>query len=90
MVNAMPATITVKNIPDAIHLALKKAAEASHRSLNGEVVARLEQSLQNHTDQPHAHLDRAQALRQSLGKVRRAKLATIDIVKAIRADRDRR
>lgn len=86
----MPATITVKNIPDAIHLALKKAAEASHRSLNGEVVARLEQSLQNHADQPHVHLDRAHALRQSLGKVRRAKLAGIDIVKAIRADRDSR
>ena len=86
----MPATITVKNIPDAIHLALKKAAEASHRSLNGEVVARLEQSLQNHADQPHVHVDRALALRQSLGKVRRSKLATIDIVKAIRADRDRR
>ena len=86
----MPATITVKNIPDAIHLALKKAAEASHRSLNGEVVARLEQSLQNHADQPHVHLDRAHALRQSLGKVMRAKLAGIDIVKAIRADRDSR
>ena len=83
----MPATITVKNIPDAIHLALKKAAEASHRSLNGEVVARLEQSLQNHADQPHVHVSRAHALRQSLGKGR---LATIDIVKVIRADRDRR
>ena len=46
----MPATITVKNIPDAVHQALKQAAETSHRSLNGEVIARLEQSLQNHAD----------------------------------------
>ena len=86
----MPATITVKNIPDAIHLALKKSAESSHRSLNGEVIARLEQSLQNHADQPHVHVDRALALRQSLGKIRSAKLAKIDIVKVIRVDRDRR
>ena len=86
----MPATITVKNIPDAIHMALKKAAEASHRSLNGEVVARLEQSLQTDADQPHVHVDRAHALRQSLGKIGSAKLATIDIIKVIRADRDRR
>ncbi len=86
----MPATITVKNIPDAIHLALKQAAETNHRSLNGEVIARLEQSLHNHAEQPHVHVDRAHALRQSLGKIRRAKLAKIDIVKVIRADRDRR
>ena len=86
----MPATITVKNIPDAIHLALKKSAESSHRSLNGEVIARLEQSLQTNADQPHEHVDRAHALRQSLGKAGRAKFANIDIVKAIRADRDRR
>ena len=86
----MPATITFKNIPDAIHLALKQAAETSHRSLNGEVIARLKQSLQNHADQPHVHVDRAHALQQSLGKVRRAKLASIDLVKAIQADRDRR
>ena len=86
----MPATITVKNIPDAIHLALKQAAETSHRSLNGEVIARLEQSLQNHAEQPHLHVDRAHALRQSLGKISHAKLSKIDIVKVIRADRDRR
>ena len=86
----MPATITLKNIPDAIHLALKQASLASHRSLNGEVIARLEQSLQGQVTQPHVHIDRAQALRQSLGKARSAKLAEIDIVKAIRADRDRR
>ena len=76
----MPTTITVKNIPDAIHLALKQAAETSHRSLSDEVIARLGQSLQTHADCAHA-------IRQSLGKVRRAK---IDIVKMIRADRDRR
>ena len=86
----MPTTITLKNIPDAIHLALKQAAQSSHRSLNGEVIARLEQSLQGQASHPLVHIDRAQALHQSLGKARSAKLAKIDIVKAIRADRDRR
>lgn len=90
MVNTMPATITVKNIPDAVHMALKKAAETSHRSLNGEVIARLEQSLQGHADPAHLHIDRAQALHQSLGQISPAKLAKIDIVKTIRTDRDRR
>ena len=86
----MPATITVKNIPDAIHLALKQAAETSHRSLNGEVIARLEQSLLSPAEQPTLHIARAHALRQSLGKISPAKLAKIDIVKTIRTDRDRR
>ena len=86
----MPATITLKNLPDAVHLALKKAAEANHRSLNGEVLVRLEQSLQSHIVNPQAHADRAHALRLSLGTAARAKVAKIDIVKAIRADRDRR
>lgn len=41
----MPATITLKNIPDAIYEQLKQAAEAHHRSLNSEVIACLETQL---------------------------------------------
>ena len=89
MVVTMPATITLKNIPDAIHLALKRAAENNHRSLNGEVIARLEKTLQPNVDQAQDHLNRAAILRHSLGKVQRAKIAKIDIVSMIRADRDR-
>lgn len=41
----MPATVTIKNIPDPVYLRLKEAARAHHRSLNSEVVACLEQVL---------------------------------------------
>ncbi len=39
------ATITVKNIPDDLYQALKQAAEANHRSLNREIIARIEETL---------------------------------------------
>ncbi|MCC6166009.1 MAG: Arc family DNA-binding protein [Caldilineaceae bacterium] len=39
------ATITVKNIPDDLYLALKQAAEANHRSVNREIIVRIEQPL---------------------------------------------
>ncbi len=35
-------TITIKDIPQALHRALKLRAEAHHRSLNKEVIATLE------------------------------------------------
>ena len=89
MVVQVPATITLKNIPDAIHLALKRAAKDNHRSLNGEVIARLEKTLQPNVDQAQDHLNRAEILRKSLGKMHRAKIAKIDIVNMIRAGRDR-
>lgn len=85
----MPATITLKNIPDNIHLALKRAAESNHRSLNGEVIARLEQTLAQRQDRASQHLARAQQLRESLGKATAQKIGKLDAVKLIRADRDR-
>jgi plasmid stability protein len=90
MVSKMPATITLKNIPDSIHAALKNAAETNHRSLNGEVIARLEQTLLQQTNHAQTHVARAVTLHQDVNKAKRTKLASIDIVAAIRADRDRR
>ena len=37
--------ITVKSIPEEVGAALKRAAERSRRSLNGEIIHRLSQSL---------------------------------------------
>ena len=37
--------MTLKNIPDQTHKALKKQAEANHRSLNKEILAILERSI---------------------------------------------
>jgi plasmid stability protein len=39
------ATITVKNIPDELYDRLKRAAASNRRSINNEVITRLEQSL---------------------------------------------
>lgn len=40
----MPS-LTLKGIPTALHARLRDAAEANHRSLNGEVIHRLQRSL---------------------------------------------
>lgn len=39
--------ITVKNIPDEIYEKLKKSAEISHRSINSEIIACIEQAVQS-------------------------------------------
>ncbi len=39
------ATITVKNIPDELYSRLKAAAENNRRSINGEIISRIERSL---------------------------------------------
>ena len=36
------ATITLKNIPDELHALLRKSAEKNRRSLNSEILMRLE------------------------------------------------
>lgn len=38
----MPANLTLKGVPDLVYERLKQAASANHRSLNGEIIARLE------------------------------------------------
>lgn len=38
-------TITIRNVPDALHQQVKRRAEAHNRSLNGEVLEPLKQSV---------------------------------------------
>lgn len=40
--NAMPTTLTLKNIPDAVYERLKTAAETHRRSMNNEAIVCLE------------------------------------------------
>ena len=40
-------TLTIKNMPEDLHRELRRIAEGNHRSLNGEVLARLEASVAN-------------------------------------------
>ncbi len=39
------ATVTIKNLPDDLYELIKKNASANYRSINGEIIFRLERSL---------------------------------------------
>jgi len=41
----MPVTITLKNIPESLYESLKAAATQNRRSLNGELLERLQESV---------------------------------------------
>lgn len=62
----MATSITLKNIPDHVYNSLRAAADAHHRSLNGEIIACLEQSLMPAKNNAHEHLAKARELRQTL------------------------
>lgn len=57
-------TITVKNIPDDVYQRLKAAAQSNRRSINSEVIWRIEQSLGGRTASPETLLTEARELRR--------------------------
>jgi plasmid stability protein len=73
----MPTTITLKNIPDDIYASLREAADAHHRSLNGEAIACLQRVLLPNAMEPAERLNRARSLRSALpeGAFRAANIA---------------
>lgn len=62
----MATSITLKNIPDHVYIGLRAAADAHHRSLNGEIIACLEQSLLPVKNNANEQLAKARELRQTL------------------------
>lgn len=56
-------TVTVKNIPDETYEKLKRAAEASHRSINSEIIACIERAVGSHEINPDLLLANARKLR---------------------------
>jgi antitoxin FitA len=66
----MATSITLKNIPEHVYNSLRAAADAHHRSLNGEIIACLEQSLLPAKSNAHEHLAKARELRQTLAPYR--------------------
>ena len=50
-------------------IVLRAAADAHHRSLNGEIIACLEQALLPAKSNAETHLAKARELRQSLSKL---------------------
>ena len=63
--NAM-ASLTLKGIPDDLLTRLRKVAEANRRSLNREVIERLERSLEGRRLDPESLLARVDSLRVRL------------------------
>jgi plasmid stability protein len=60
------ASLTLKGIPDDLLNRLRQAAGANRRSLNREVIERLERSLEGRRLDPDSLLARADALRGRL------------------------
>jgi antitoxin FitA len=81
---AMPTTLTLKNIPDAVYERLKASAQSHRRSLNSEAIVCLESVLLPTKMPPTERLARARELRATLPK---GKFSARDIDAAKRADR---
>lgn len=63
------ADVAIRGIPDELHLELKAAAERNHRSLNGEIVARLAASVRTAPVDAITLLERIQRRHRTLGPV---------------------
>jgi len=66
LVKRTMADLTIRGVSDAVYEALKEEAERNRRSLNQEVVRRLEASVPAPRADPKAELERVRALRGRL------------------------
>ena len=64
----MPATLTLKNIPDDVYARLKLSAEVHRRSLNGDAFVCLETVLLPPRLSPAERVARARELRGTLAR----------------------
>ena len=62
-------TLTLKNMPDELHARLKASAERNRRSLNSEILVRLEQDLKRTVLDPVAHAETLRAFTARLPRV---------------------
>jgi len=76
----MPVNLSIKNVPDDLATQLRKRAARSHRSLQGELMAIIEEAVAS---------QRKLTPRELVETVRDLKLATrSEAAKILRADRD--
>lgn len=61
------ANLTVKGVPEPLVAELKKQAAAHRRSLNGEVIYRLERSLPRSGEDARRFVQEADRLREEIG-----------------------
>lgn len=66
----MPFNLTLKSIPDEVYVRLKESASINHRSINSEVIARLEAQLLPVPGQALENLSAIRALRSRLKQAR--------------------
>jgi plasmid stability protein len=62
-------TLTLKNIPDDLHARLKASAERNRRSLNSEILIRLEQDSSRPVLDPVVHAETLRAFAARLPRV---------------------
>ncbi|MBN1867339.1 Arc family DNA-binding protein [Candidatus Sumerlaeota bacterium] len=79
----MPS-LTIKSVPTPLYERLKRAARESRRSLNGEILIRLEETLAPRPVKPGSFLRRLDALQ---GEMRLPRLTDATLLKAKREGR---
>ena len=77
----MPVTITLKNIPESLYESLKAAAAQNRRSLNGEVLERLESSVETTRELSHEEKVLAVEKVREMLRGRNFDLALVDVFK---------
>ncbi len=60
------ASITIKDLPSELHEKLKRSAKQRRRSLNSEVIARLEQSIEPRRVNVEELIEKARRFRSTL------------------------
>lgn len=59
------ATVTIKNLPDDLYELIKKNAASNYRSINGEIIFRLERSLK-HKEEADKLLQRIEKFQKTM------------------------
>ena len=67
-------TLTLKNLPRDLHAMLKESAERNRRSLNSEILMRLERDLVVPTIDPELHAKQLKAFAARLPRVEHARV----------------
>lgn len=67
-------TLTLKNIPQDLHAMLKESAEKNRRSLNSEILLRLESDFAAPTVDPETYAKELKAFTARLPRVEHAKV----------------
>jgi F420-0:gamma-glutamyl ligase-like protein len=67
-------TLTLKNVPPELHVMLKKSAEKNRRSLNSEILVRLESDFSAPAIDPEAYAKELKVFAARLPRVQHARV----------------